>query len=61
MYVTLKNESKFDIQYPLGNLLELTEEALRAMSLSGGVMIEGYYTTLVADTIGVTRKLVTAC
>jgi len=61
IYATLKNESNSDIQYLLGNIPELTEEALQTMPLLDGVTIEGYRTALAADIIGTARKLVTAC
>lgn len=61
IYATLKNESNADTQYLLGNLPELTEEALQAMPLPDGVTIEGYRAALTADIVGTARKLVTAC
>jgi len=61
VYATLKDESNSDFQYLLGNLPELTEEALQAMPLPDGVTIEGYRAALVADIVGMARKLVTAC
>ena len=61
IYATLKNESNSEIQFLLGNLSEVTEEALREMHLPDGVTIEGYRAALTADIIGTARKLVTAC
>lgn len=61
IYATLKDPSNADLQYLLGNIPELTEEALEAMHLPDGVMIEEYRTALTADIIGTARKLVTAC
>lgn len=61
IYATLKNESNSDIQYLLGNLPELTEEALRAMPLPDGITIDDYRTALAANIVGTARKLVTAC
>ena len=60
IYATLKGGSGSDAQYLLGNLPELTEDALRAMPLQDGVSIEEYRTALAADIIGMARKLVTA-
>ena len=57
----LKNESNSDVQYLLGNLPELTEEALRAMHLPDSITINDYRTALAADIVGMARKLVTAC
>lgn len=61
IYATLKDESVSDVQYLLGNLPDLTEEALRKMSLPEDVTIEEYCAALAADIIGTARKLVTAC
>lgn len=61
IYATLKDPSNADLQYPLGNIPELTQEALEAMHLPDGVTIEEYRTALTADIIGTARKLVTAC
>ena len=61
IYATLKDESVSDVQYLLGNLPDLTEEALRKMSLPEDVTIEEYRAALAADIIGTARKLVTAC
>ena len=61
IYATLKDESNSDIQYLLGNLPELTEEALQAMHLPDGVTIEEYRKALAADIIWIARKLVSAC
>lgn len=44
----LKNKSNSDVQYLLGNLPELTEEALQAMPLLDGVPIKEYCAALVA-------------
>ena len=57
----LKDRSNSDVQYLLGNIPGLTEEALQVMPLPDGVTIEGYRAALVADIIGIARKLVTAC
>lgn len=61
IYATLKDESVSNVQYLLGNLPDLTEEALRKMSLPEDVTIEEYRAALAADIIGTARKLVTAC
>lgn len=61
IYATLKDGSQSDAQYLLGNLPELTEEALQAIHLPDGVTVEGYRAALKTDIIGVVRKLVAAC
>lgn len=61
IYTTLKDDSNADLQFLLGNLPELTEEALQAMPLPGNITIDGYRNALAADIIGTARKLVTAC
>jgi hypothetical protein len=61
IYAMLKDDSGSDIQYLLGNLPELTEEALQTMDLPDGVTIEQYRAALAADIIGTVRKLVTVC
>jgi hypothetical protein len=61
IYATLKDRSNPDVQYLLGTLPELTDEALQTMPLPDGVTIEGYHAALAADTTGIARKLVTAC
>ena len=61
IYATLKNESNSDVQYLLGNLPELTEEALQTMPLPDSITIDDYRTALAADIVGTARKLVTAC
>lgn len=61
IYAALKDGSNSDIQYLLGNIPELTEEALLAMPLPDGVTVEGYRDALAADIIGTARKLVAAC
>ena len=60
IYTTLKGGSGSDTQYLLGNLPEITEDALRAMPLPDGVTIEEYRAALAADVIGMARKLVAA-
>jgi len=61
IYATLKDGSSSDAQYLLGNIPEVTEEALQTMPLPDGVTIEEYRAALVADVIGTARKLVAAC
>ena len=61
IYATLKNESNSDDQYLLGNLPELTEEALWAMPLPDSITINDYWTALAANIVGTAQKLVTAC
>lgn len=60
IYTTLKGKSNPDAQYLLGNIPELSEDALRAMPLPDGVTIEEYRTALTADIVGTVRKLVAA-
>jgi hypothetical protein len=61
VYAALKNESNSDVEYLLGNLPGLTEEALEGMPLPDGVTAKEYRAALTADVIGTARKLVAAC